>query len=68
MRSAYATFADEPDFTNFAWTSWDGRAFCAALDYIWLSAEWEVRGVKRLPTRAAVRLTRGTLPSLWRPW
>jgi endonuclease/exonuclease/phosphatase family metal-dependent hydrolase len=54
LRSAYAVAnGDEPSFTCNAWTA-DGPGFRGTLDYIFVSDEWEVDGVRALPTIDAV--------------
>ncbi len=50
MRSAYAEAGGEPDFTNYARIKEDDP-FIDTLDYIFLSEEWKVKGVKELPHR-----------------
>jgi len=52
MRSAYAVAGDgvEPDFTNYARIKEDDP-FIDCLDYIFLSEDWKVKGVKELPHR-----------------
>eukprot|EP00934_Nitzschia_sp_Nitz4_P006848 Nitzschia sp. Nitz4//scaffold8_size234185//196928//197965//NITZ4_001292-RA/size234185-processed-gene-0.131-mRNA-1//1//CDS//3329559911//6838//frame0 len=51
MRSAYAEFqSSEPDFTNYS-RAREQEAFIDTLDYIFLSEEWKVKGVKALPKR-----------------
>lgn len=56
MRSAYAAAASdhgdgsEPDFTNYARVK-EEEPFIDTLDYIFVSPEWTVEGVKRLPHR-----------------
>ena len=50
MRSAYAVAGEEPKFTNYARIKEDDP-FIDTLDYIFLSEEWKVRGVKELPHR-----------------
>ena len=47
MRSAYAVAGEEPDFTNFARIK-EEDPFIDTLDYIFLSEEWKVKGVKEL--------------------
>jgi 2',5'-phosphodiesterase len=52
MRSAYAVYNNgvEPDFTNHAYTG-EGEyvnEFVATIDYLFLSEEWKVTGVKEL--------------------
>mmetsp|Transcript_8636 Transcript_8636/g.20795 ORF Transcript_8636/g.20795 Transcript_8636/m.20795 type:complete len:400 (+) Transcript_8636:81-1280(+) len=51
LRSAYALASPnglEPEFTNNAWIG-EGPAFREALDFIFLSKEWQVRAVRPLP-------------------
>lgn len=50
MRSAYAVAGKEPDFTNYARIKEDDP-FIDTLDYIYLSEDWKVRGVKELSHR-----------------
>jgi 2',5'-phosphodiesterase len=51
MRSAYAeTDHGEPDFTNYARAKEDDP-FIDTLDYIFCSNQWNIDGVKALPTR-----------------
>jgi len=54
MRSAYAVASidgkTEPDFTNYARIK-EEEPFIDTLDYIFLSDEWNVTGVKELPNR-----------------
>lgn len=51
MRSAYAESEyGEPDFTNFARIR-ENEPFVDTLDYIFLSDEWKVVDVKKLPNR-----------------
>jgi len=52
MRSAYAVAGDgnEPDFTNYARVKEDDP-FIDTLDYIFVSEDWTVAGVKELPHR-----------------
>lgn len=51
MRSAYAESEfGEPDFTNYARIR-ENDPFIDTLDYIFLSDEWRVEGVKKLPKR-----------------
>ena len=52
MRSAYAVAGDgnEPDFTNYARVKED-EPFIDTLDYIFVSEDWTVAGVKALPHR-----------------
>ena len=64
MRSAYVVAGGgahdrtgEPEFTNFAKRKFSGgEEFCETLDYIWLSEEWNVEGVRELPSRSALPL------------
>ena len=47
MRSAYVVKnRSEPEFTNYAATSWGGGEFCETLDYLFLSPEWSVKAVR----------------------
>jgi len=47
MRSAYAVHdGKEPEFTNFALTEGMEEPFKEVLDYVFLSDEWQVTGVK----------------------
>ena len=50
MRSAYAVAGKEPDFTNYARVQED-EPFIDTLDYIFVSEDWNVAGVKDLPHR-----------------
>jgi 2',5'-phosphodiesterase len=53
MKSAYAAASEkgvEPDFTNYAKVK-DDEPFIDTLDYIFLSSEWKVKGVRELPHR-----------------
>jgi len=51
MRSAYAeSESGEPDFTNYARVR-ESEPFIDTLDYIFLSDEWKVEGVKQLSKR-----------------
>ena len=51
MQSAYAVSSHgEPDYTNYAKTR-DDEPFIGTLDYIFLSDEWDVDGVQKIPTR-----------------
>lgn len=51
MRSAYVEFeGSEPDFTNYARIK-EEDPFIDTLDYIFLSKEWKVVGVKKIPHR-----------------
>jgi len=52
MRSAYAIAGDgkEPDFTNYAKVK-EEDPFIDTLDYIFLSEDWKVKGIKELPHR-----------------
>eukprot|EP00532_Pseudo-nitzschia_australis_P004891 CAMPEP_0168192482 /NCGR_PEP_ID=MMETSP0139_2-20121125/18071_1 /TAXON_ID=44445 /ORGANISM="Pseudo-nitzschia australis, Strain 10249 10 AB" /LENGTH=391 /DNA_ID=CAMNT_0008115723 /DNA_START=234 /DNA_END=1409 /DNA_ORIENTATION=- len=53
MRSAYATHdsnGKEPDFTNYSRVKED-EPFIDTLDYVFLSDEWRVTGVKAIPHR-----------------
>jgi 2',5'-phosphodiesterase len=51
MRSAYAASEHgEPDFTNYARVR-EEDPFIDTLDYIFLSPQWKVKGVKALPRR-----------------
>lgn len=59
MRSAYQSYNGvEPEYTNYAHTAWYGKlneeAFCATLDYIWLSPQWHVCSVLSLPPKSAL--------------
>ena len=50
MRSAYvARSGVEPAFTNYARTARDEETFVECLDYIWLSDEWKVADVAKVP-------------------
>ena len=50
MQSAYAVSSHgEPDYPNYAKTRDD--EFVGTLDYIFLSDEWDVDGVQKIPTR-----------------
>jgi len=52
MRSAYAlSEGGEPDFTNYARVK-ENEPFIDVLDYIFLSEQWKVTGVKALPHRS----------------
>jgi mRNA deadenylase 3'-5' endonuclease subunit Ccr4 len=51
MRSAYADYLKtEPDFTNYARTG-EKEPFIDTLDYIFVSKEWTVENVLKLPHR-----------------
>lgn len=51
MRSAYfEKLGSEPDFTNYARIK-EQEPFIDTLDYIFLSSEWKVAGVKEIPHR-----------------
>lgn len=62
MRSAYASSegGGEPDFTNYARIQED-EPFIDTLDYIFISPEWEITGVKPLPNRSVAN---GPFPNL----
>ncbi|GKY98656.1 hypothetical protein MPSEU_000822000 [Mayamaea pseudoterrestris] len=61
MRSAYAEcLQTEPDFTNFARTG-DKEPFIDTLDYIFISKEWKVDDVLKLPHRDVAK---GPFPNL----
>jgi len=55
FRSAYAVANDgiESDFTNYAKVK-DDEPFIGTLDYIFLSPEWKVKGVKSLEHRSKI--------------
>lgn len=51
MRSAYAEYnSNEPDYTNYSRVK-EQAAFIDTLDYIFLSKEWKVTGVKPIGNR-----------------
>ena len=54
LRSAYAVCGGEPDFTNYARVRED-EPFIDTLDYIFVSAEWQVLDVLPLPHRDAAK-------------
>lgn len=55
MRSAYAeSNHGEPDFTNYAQVE-DDEPFIGTLDYVFLSDEWDVVGIRSTPHRRSVR-------------
>merc|ERR1711918_137231 len=56
MRSVYALAAGkEPEFTNLAFSSRSSEKFIETLDYIWVSPEWHVSGVKQLASKASMQ-------------
>lgn len=60
LRSAYEVKdGREPEFTNFARVKND-PAFVDTIDYIFISKEWKVDAVKKLPT---IQETKGPLPN-----
>ncbi len=64
QRSAYRVMnGSEPDFTNYAKIQ-DQDAFIDTLDYIFLSEQWKVNGVRPLPHRDEVG---GPLPNMSEP-
>jgi len=53
LRSAYAAFCgSEPNFTNYAWIEKEPHPFQATLDYIFVSDDLSVEGVRPLPDSA----------------
>ena len=55
MKSAYLECnGSEPEFTNLAKSAFNDTRFIETLDYIWLSDDFSVKGVRELPSKQSV--------------
>ncbi len=65
LRSAYSAAGREPELTNLAINKFSPTPFVGTLDYLFLSSEWSVSGVRELPSRASLGVP--SLPSASEP-